>query len=483
LDPIFNWAATLAADPGAIDALREPAIHLLGRRPDKAKQEEDLKTLAGLLNSSISPRLLTAALDTLKHNRSPQIPALLLSGWKVYSPALRQSAIEVLLARDEWTRELLSAVESGTVGRNEVSPASRQRLLKDPHLELQKRAQALWQGATSGNRAGVLAKYQSATTLPGDPARGANVFGSTCATCHFLRGQGHEVGPNLAALAGKSPSDFLTAILDPNAAVEPRFIAYNIETKDGRSLSGIVNAETATTLTVVQGGGIQERILRSDIEEIRASGLSLMPEGLEQNLGPQELADLIAFLKTTPRPFGSATAEEGADAKKAFLAGGMNGLARLISAFDQLPYPSWMGPLPLHYCRQTDGKSKLAWETQPVPADLKPEGVHQFRLPAAMGHNSQAAGKFELRLNAKAKMEFNVVLTDQSWQSADGKLRMTYTVLENNSEDSNGVLVIEVAASLLEPGKAANFEVIGSRTDSQRWFGIYVIPPLGAAGR
>jgi len=77
-------------------------------------------------------------------------------------------------------------------------------------------------------------------------------------------------------------------------------------------------------------------------------------------------------------------------------------------------------------------------------------------------------------------LEFNVAITDQSWQSADGKIRMSYTVMENNPEDSNGVLLIEVAGSLLTPGKAATFEVIGSSSNSQRWFGIYLVTPAMA---
>src|SRR5205814_10474367 len=97
----------------------------------------------------------------------------------------------------------------------------------------------------------------------------------------------------------------LLAILDPNAAIEPRFINYQVETRDGRSLSGVVKAETATSLTLAQAGGLEEKILRDDIAEIKASNLSLMPEGLEQNMTARDLADLIAFLKQNgPRTFG-----------------------------------------------------------------------------------------------------------------------------------------------------------------------------------
>jgi putative heme-binding domain-containing protein len=143
----------------------------------------------------------------------------------------------------------------------------------------------------------VLAKYQAVSSLTGRPDSGAAHFDKNCSPCHEYRGHGHAVGPNLAEFAGKSTADFLLAILDPNAAINPNFLAYNIDTKDGRALTGIIKGETASSLTLVQGGGVVETILRSDLQEIRASQLSLMPEGLEQSMAAQDLADLIAWLK------------------------------------------------------------------------------------------------------------------------------------------------------------------------------------------
>jgi putative heme-binding domain-containing protein len=469
---LFDWARRLAVGSNAKDASREPAIHLLGREPQK--QSDDLKLLTSLLEQPLSARAQTAVFDSLKRLRSPDVPGVLLAGWKQRAPSLRQSSIEVLFTRDEWMNAVLDSIENGTIGPNEISPANRQRLLRHSNAALQQRAQTIWSGQNA-SRAEVLAKYQSATTLTGDSAKGATVFANACATCHFLRGQGHAVGPNLAALADKTPADFLTAILDPNAVVEPRFIAYNIETKDGLSLSGIVSAETATTLTLVQGGGGQETVLRSDIQEMRASGLSLMPEGLEQTMTPQDLANLIAYLKTSPRLIGTASAEQMDAAKRSFLSAGCNGVGKILSAPEQIPYPSWLGTFPMPHCRQTRDQSRLAWQTMPAASDVNTNAAYQFRLAAGMGFSSQPSGKFELRLDDKRVLEFNIAITDQSWQSADGKVKMSYTVMENNPEDSSGVLLIEVAGSLVTPGKPANFEVIGSSTNSQRWFGIYLV--------
>src|SRR5439155_5535462 len=350
---------------------------------------------------------------------------------------------------------------------NEVPLPSRQRLLKHETALIRERAAKLFALPPSASRAEVLAKYQQVASLNGAPERGAEHFDKNCSSCHAWRGHGHAVGPNLGEFAGKSMADFLVAILDPNAAINPNFLAYNIETKDGRTLSGIVKGETASSLTLVQGGGVVENILRSDIQEIRASQLSLMPEGLEQSLAPQYVADLIAWIKQgAPSLFGSSTAEQAVRARAEFLKPGSNGLAKIISASEQLNYPGWLGRLPLFHCRQTDGRSKLVWQADIVASDSPSNSTQLFRLPVAMGFISQPSGKFELKLNGKHALDFDVTLSDQIWESDDSKVRMRYTVMENNAEDSNAPLVIEVANSLLEPGKPAAFEVLGSAAQS-----------------
>jgi hypothetical protein len=95
------------------------------------------------------------------------------------------------------------------------------------------------------------------------------------------------------------------------------------------------------------------------------------------------------------------------------------------------------------FCRQTDGKSKLVWETSPIRTDLKPNETEKFRLPAAMGFLSQPSGNFQLLINGTPELEFNVALGSQTWQSDRGRVRMNYNVMENNDEDSFGVLQIE----------------------------------------
>jgi putative heme-binding domain-containing protein len=465
----INDADKIASDKNAPPATREAAVSLLSSSTD----EDALRTLINLATQTENAKLQKNAQNSLRLQKSAKLPELLLAGWTSYPVSVRSGILEILLSRDEGMRKVLDGVEQGLIKPAEVPISKRQALLKHADEKIRQRAIALF--PQNQDRAKVLAKFSDVPKLSGDSERGAQVFTKLCVSCHSFKGQGVAVGPDLMPLGDKTPQDFLLAILDPSSAIEPRFIQYNIETKDGRSLSGIIRAETAGSLTLVQGGGVEEKILRSDIVEKRASNLSLMPEGLEEGNTSQNFADLIAYLKARPARFGSATTEQAEAAGKKFVASGANGFAQLVFAFENLEYPSWMGKLPMPYCRQTDGKSKVVWKSAPAPNDLKADAFYDFRLAAGFGLISAKSGKFVLNVNGKPALNFNVTLNDASWQSKDGSVVMRYHVLENNSEDSNGVLTISLRGDLLKPGEPVNFEAVGSATNSQRWFGIYSV--------
>ena len=128
------------------------------------------------------------------------------------------------------------------------------------------------------------------------PARGEAVFARLCAGCHKFGGQGHEIGPDLAALTDRSPEALLMAILDPNREVDARYAGYTAALKDGRVVTGLIASETANAITLKRQEGQTDVILRADLEELKTSGQSLMPEGLENDLKRSDLADLIAYL-------------------------------------------------------------------------------------------------------------------------------------------------------------------------------------------
>jgi putative membrane-bound dehydrogenase-like protein len=147
------------------------------------------------------------------------------------------------------------------------------------------------------DRAKVLANYAVVGTLIGDAARGHTLFQAQCAICHRLKNEGKEVGPDLG-MANDKPLDWLlTAILDPNAAVEERYRSQTLTLKTGAEITGLLSTETANNVVVRLAGGADLPILRSDLASQKPTGKSLMPDGMETVFKPQDLADLIAWLR------------------------------------------------------------------------------------------------------------------------------------------------------------------------------------------
>jgi putative membrane-bound dehydrogenase-like protein len=295
----FTAARKLAVDPRAAATTRVVAIGLLGcgMAATSDDRNADLDVLAGLLRLEVAPAVQAAAIGAIARSPAPQSAQQLLAAWPRVSPSVRPQVIEALIARKAWIDPLLSAIETRKVGNAEISTAQRDRLLRLDDPAIRARAEKALLAVKPESRAKAVAQAKPALALNGNAAAGAVLFTRLCAACHQVNGEGNAVGPNLAALTDRSGPALLTAIVDPNAAVEGRFAAYEVELRDGRSLSGLVVDETAAGLTVVQGGGVRETVARTAVEKVRNTGLSLMPEGLEAGLQPQELADLIAYVQ------------------------------------------------------------------------------------------------------------------------------------------------------------------------------------------
>ncbi len=296
LRPLFDAAHRIAADDTSNDSDRQAALRLFGRGFNDPAQ--DVPLLSEFLRPTVSDSIQKTVLAMLARSSCQEAAEAMLSDWSLRTPSVRASIITTLLARDAWIQHLLQAVEDGVISPAEVTASNRQTLEAHANEKIRDRARALLPVADNSERAAAVEKYQRVAKLKGDAVHGATVFKTACAVCHDYLGQGMVVGPNLKAYYNKSVSDFVTAILDPSAAVEPRYVSYAITTRDKRTLVGVIANESAASLEVVQPGGIRETILRPDIESITATGMSLMPDGLEQAITPQDMADLIAYLKS-----------------------------------------------------------------------------------------------------------------------------------------------------------------------------------------
>jgi putative heme-binding domain-containing protein len=230
------------------------------------------------------------------------VPALLLQGWKAYSPKLRGQILDVLFRHDDGVRAVVEAIQKKQVLAADVDAPRRQRLLQHKSPQIRDQAAKLLAFAVNPDRQKVIESYHTALTAKGDAAHGKQVFAKSCGTCHKLRDVGQQVGPDLASVGDKSPPSLLTAILDPNQAVEARYVNYLATTKNGLTFNGILASETGTSITLIGTDGKPQNILRKDLDELTSTGKSLMPEGLEKELQPQDIADLIAFIRADVPP-------------------------------------------------------------------------------------------------------------------------------------------------------------------------------------
>jgi putative membrane-bound dehydrogenase-like protein len=296
VNPLFDQARRLcdgviaggAASPDFAEAVR-----LLGRAETDA--DKDVKRLGSLLDPRLPAAIHQASLGVLGRRSEPTVPATLVARWKFLSPGLRQDVSNLLLSRQDWTQALLGAVEKNELKPADLTAATRQKLTGHASAGIREHAAKIF-APVQTDRQRLVKEYQVVHDLKGDPARGVTFFRIACATCHKFKGEGVVFGPDLGSMADKSVASLLVAILDPSQAVDAAYAGYNVVTRNGRELSGIIVAETPNSITVRSPGGMDEVVLRADIAQLTSNGLSPMPEGLEAAIKPQDMADLIAYI-------------------------------------------------------------------------------------------------------------------------------------------------------------------------------------------
>ncbi|MFM9962594.1 MAG: PVC-type heme-binding CxxCH protein, partial [Planctomycetaceae bacterium] len=259
-------------------------------------QSKDL--FAELLRSQQPQPVQRAALETLARFTHADVPGLILMAWPSQTPQLRATSVETLFTRPQWIVAFLDAVEKQTIARADLDPARVALLQKHNDAEIRARAIKLFAGAALARRQEVVDAYQKSLELKGDVDRGRMLFRKTCAACHKLEGFGESIGAELNAIRDRGTAAVLLNILDPNREVKPQFLNYVVLLDSGRTLTGMIAAETANSLTLRKADNTSETILRVNIDELKSTGLSFMPEGLEKQLDVAAIADVLAYLNS-----------------------------------------------------------------------------------------------------------------------------------------------------------------------------------------
>ena len=289
---IFAEAIGVAEDNSIAFATRQQALACLTHAP----ASQAVAPLAALLGPTTPQQLRLAAITAAKRHADAALDDAMLSDLGAQTPAVHRAVIESAVARPASAARLLVRLEDPDTPPVQLTDAQWALLAKSSD-DAPQRVAALKTAAAPEDRQEVVTRYREALALQGSFDRGRVIFQSQCSSCHRVAGAGADVGPDISDSRVKQPAQYLSDILDPNRAIDANFFGYTLLATDGRLLTGIITAETATAVTLRQPDGRDETLLRDEIDQLRSTGQSLMPVGLEQNIDLQQMADLIDFLK------------------------------------------------------------------------------------------------------------------------------------------------------------------------------------------
>ncbi len=276
-----------------------------------------LKALAALVNVSdatvvdaVSPLLVESKsgtpafrgqlLATLGRLDSPKVADMVLGHYAKLEPEVQPKAIELLTERAAWSKQLLAHVSAKKIAASAININQVRKLLASKDVDLVKQTQAVWGTVREGRnpeREKVVAEVRSLLkSNAGDPMKGIAVFKKVCAQCHKMHGDGVEVGPDITANGRSDFEQLLSNVLDPSLVIGSGYQATVVNTKAGQVISGLLVEDNPQRIVLKVQGGKIETIARAMVDEVVTSKLSMMPEGMEKQLQPQEIADLFAYL-------------------------------------------------------------------------------------------------------------------------------------------------------------------------------------------
>ncbi|CAN5727001.1 c-type cytochrome [soil metagenome] len=295
-NPSLTVAKSVAADEKATASFREDALKLLAM--DKKNNYNTL--LEQIITNTNNPESLQQTAINTYNTLSPKACCeCIVSNWKTFGYASRETAMNVFLSSTDNTNSLLDAITNKNILPPAISWPNKVTLMNNDDADIRSRSRQLLATET-GSRDEVIKKYHAALTLSGDTANGLATFKTVCATCHSANGKyGHTFGPDLGTIRNRDAASIMTDILNPNRSIATTYDLWLVTKKNGEKINGIIASQTPATITLNNIGGIQTTIARSDIKLMETSPTSAMPVGLEGSISVQQMADLLVFLKNS----------------------------------------------------------------------------------------------------------------------------------------------------------------------------------------
>jgi len=311
----FTSPTAVAVDPAAVAAVKaaatdpEPGVAAAARSLVRLLKletpgERSARIAAGVaavgdVQRPSEERL--AAIAELAADEDEAVTAGLVAAFPSAAPQVRDAVLAALFARRERLPVVVAAVEAGLIPASALSAVQRQSLLDHPEPAVREQAAKEFAKLSAGLDE-PLARYAAALAGPRDRPRGGALYKQHCGTCHRAHGVGVAVGPELSGEAKQPEETLLKSILAPSSQITAGYATYTVLTNDGQVFTGLLGADTASSVTLKQQEGKTQTVLRKEIDQLTASPASLMPESLAKTLSPQDVADILAWLRdpTTP---------------------------------------------------------------------------------------------------------------------------------------------------------------------------------------
>ncbi len=258
--------------------------------------------LRAVCEQLLSVRYLnTTAVRGLAGFDDPALGTRLAKAYRSFAVIHRPAVLETLASRPAFATALLDEIAAGKIPKTDLTPYFARQIAAFGDSELLGKLERVWGSVrdTSADRRQAIEALRDKLTgfdpQSADAARGRVQFAKVCGNCHTLYGHGGKLGPDLTGSGRHNLNYLLENTLDPSAVVTADFRVSTVEMQDGRILTGVVLSQNAELVTL-QTPTEQLRLPRPQIEQIRPSQQSLMPDGLLDRLSDAEIRDLFAYL-------------------------------------------------------------------------------------------------------------------------------------------------------------------------------------------
>ena len=306
---VRELAQSLSVTFGSASALQALHATLLDTSSSLAARSNALVSLLAAKDPTLPPTLHALLKDPAMRGGAmrglavyddAKTPAAILEIYPALTATEKRDALNTLAARAPSAKALLNAIAEKKIPASDLSADIIRQLRSLKDAQLNEQVAKTWGVArdSDADKLKDMARFKKLLTDKGygDARRGRAVFSRTCQQCHTLFGEGGKVGPDITGSNRADVDYILQNVIDPNAVIPNDYRTSNLETKDDRSITGIVTRQDANAVTVITAN---ETLIipRTELKSLTQSELSMMPEGLLQAISEDDARDLLAYLR------------------------------------------------------------------------------------------------------------------------------------------------------------------------------------------